>query len=490
MHRLMERLEQLGQPRVALVGDFILDRYVYGHVERINPEAPVPVLRTTRSESRVGGAGNVAAAAAALGCRISCLGVLGSDPTGGELTDLLTRAGADCSPMLVDPSRPTALKTRYVGLAQHRRAQQMIRIDDESTACLADALREQLAGRLKQLLPDVQALAVEDYNKGLLSDDSTPQLIALARRAEVPVTVDPACIDDYSRYRGATVLTPNRYEASIASGVEIDGDESLDRAGQILLDAAKAQAVVITLDREGAYLVTRDGSMSFPHARPRNVYEVSGAGDVVLAVITLALAEGCPLEQAVPLANVAGGLEVERFGFVPVTRPEMLEELGRMVGLRGSKVLAPDVLAGELKRRRDDGETVVLTNGCFDLLHVGHVRFLQQARELGSLLVVAINSDESVARVKGPGRPVLDQHQRAEVLAAMECVDYVTVFDEDTPEAIIRALSPDVLVKGSATDVVVGREIVESRGGKVVVTPPTEGVSTTEIITRISSHSG
>ena len=485
MSDLIEKLERIGSPRVAVMGDYMLDRYVYGDVERINPEAPVPVLRTVRTRDGVGGAGNVAAAAAVLGAKVACIGVIGTDAAGDELERLLREAGADPSPLIRLSDRPTAVKTRYVGLAQHRHAQQMLRVDEESAAALPASVQEALRKCLHEQLPACDIVVLEDYNKGVFGEELTPRLIADARAADKSVLVDPARIDDFRKYRGATVLKPNRYEAGLAAGILITDEATLEKAAARLLEIADAQAVVITLDKEGAYLYTAEGGKRIAHCRPRSVYDVSGAGDETLAVLAVALAGGCTAEEAVELANVAGGLEVERAGFVPIRRQEMIDELRSLVGLRSGKVMDRRRLAEELARRRARGDAIVFTNGCFDLLHMGHVRYLQEARALGSCLVVAINSDASVAKLKGPSRPVIGQDERAEMLAALECVDYVTVFDEDTPHALLELLRPDVLAKGGTTPVVVGREVVEGTGGRVVTLGLVEGLSTTQIIERI-----
>ncbi len=489
MQELIQKLERFGHPRVLLVGDFILDRYVYGDVERINPEAPVPVLRVVREESRVGGAGNVAAAAAALGATADCVGAIGSDPHGDELKAMLDKIGADTSAMVRLADRPTALKTRYVGLAQHRHAQQMLRVDQEQTQAISPQAQEPLLAAVRARVGSADIVVLEDYNKGVLSDELAARVIDIAGRAGKRVVVDPACIEDYSRYRGATVLKPNRYEAALASGVEIHDTASLQAAAAALLEKTAAQAVNISLDREGAFCCRRgqDGRR-IPHQRPREVYDVTGAGDQAVAALAVALAEGLDYEQAEELANVAGGLEVEQFGFVPITRLQIVSELRRMVGLRGGKVLPRAALAEEIAARRAGGQTIAFTNGCFDLLHMGHVNYLQQARELGSCLIVAINSDSSVRRLKGKGRPVIGQVERAGMLAALECVDYVTVFDEDTPMELLELLRPDVLVKGGTTPMVVGRELVEGYGGKVTTMDLVAGLSTTEIINRITGN--
>jgi D-beta-D-heptose 7-phosphate kinase/D-beta-D-heptose 1-phosphate adenosyltransferase len=491
MQDLVERLEHLGRPRILLVGDFILDRYVYGDVERINPEAPVPVLKTVRSQAAVGGAGNVAAAAPAMGAQVACVGVIGNDAAGRELSRLLREAGARITGLARLDGRATSVKTRYVGLAQHRHQQQMLRVDEESPEPLDERAQAKLRSAVRDELAQADIVVLEDYNKGVLSDALTPQLIADAGAAGKGVLVDPAIVADYRRYRGATLLKPNRYEAALASGLHISDDASLAAAAQRLLEIADAQAVVISLDQEGMYLHPRGRpGRRIPHRRPRAVYDVTGAGDETLAVMAVAIASGWDYEQAIELANLAGGLEVEKFGFVPIRREELAAELRHLVGLRGSKLLFRQELAQELTRRRQRGETVVFTNGCFDLLHMGHVRYLRQARELGNCLVVAINSDDSVRRLKGPGRPVIGQEERGEMLGALECVDYVTIFDEDTPIPLLELLRPDILVKGGTTPQIVGQELVEDYGGKVRRLGVVEGSSTTQIINRVLNNSG
>ncbi len=485
MHHLIDLVERFGSPRIALVGDFMLDQYLYGDTERISPEAPVPVLRVVQREARPGGAGSVAADMLALGAQVSCIGVVGQDAAGEELMGQLAAAGAETVTLTRLPGRPTTLKQRLVGLAQHRHRQQMLRLDEEADDPLDESVLATIRGSLRSVLPRCQAVALEDYDKGVLTDASAPQLIADVRSAGLPVVVDPARIADYRRYRGASLLTPNRSEAALASGISITDEDSLRRCAERLMLSAEAEAVVITLDKEGAYLARRGEGGQRIATRQRTVYDVAGAGDAVLAMLAVAAAEGCDWANAVALANVAGGLEVERFGVVPISRQEVLEELRHEVGLRGAKVTQRGKLAAEVARRRARGETIAFTNGCFDLLHLGHVRYLQQAREQAACLIVAINSDASVRRLKGPSRPVIGQRERAEMLAALECVDYVTVFEEDTPMPLLELLRPDVLVKGGTTPVIVGREFVESYGGKVMNVGLVEGLSTTEIINRI-----
>jgi D-beta-D-heptose 7-phosphate kinase/D-beta-D-heptose 1-phosphate adenosyltransferase len=486
MSDLIQALERFGSPRVAVLGDYMLDGYVYGDVERISPEAPVPVLRIVRREELVGGAGRVAAAVPALGARAVCIGVLGEDSGGAAVKRLLAEAGAETGRLLALPARPTAVKTRYVGLAQHRSPQQLLRVDEEPAGPLDESAQQAIQAALRAELPACDIVVLEDYNKGVLDDRLTPLLIADARRAGKAVVVDPARIADYRRYRGATVLKPNRYEAAEASGIPITDDASMSRAAAQLCAITEAQAVVISLDRDGAYVYRAAGAaVRVPHWRPRAVYDVAGAGDETTAVLAVMLAAGLDYVQAAELANAAGGLEVERFGFVPIHRHELAEELRRMAGPRSGKVLDRAALHREVERRRALGEAIVFTNGCFDLLHMGHVRYLQQARQLGACLIVAINTDAGVKRLKGAGRPVIGQNERAEMLASLECVDYVTLFDEDTPVALLELLRPDALAKGGTTPVVVGRELVEGYGGRVVTLDMVAGLSTTQIIERI-----
>jgi D-beta-D-heptose 7-phosphate kinase / D-beta-D-heptose 1-phosphate adenosyltransferase len=485
MQRLLDILAGFGSPRIALVGDFMLDRWVYGSAERLSPEAPVPVLRKVRQKTLTGGAGNTAEAIVALGAQVVCIGVAGADANGDEMVRLLAEAGAGAANLIRQNNRATTVKTRYVGLAQHRHAQQMFRVDEEASDPLSEDVTSVLRSAVRAEIQTCAVLALEDYNKGVLSAERTPEIIADARKAGRPVVVDPALVDDYRRYRGATLLTPNRYEAQLASGIAITDDASLEQAARRIQLIAEVDAVLVTLDKEGAYLLSEKSPGRRIPTRPREVYDVSGAGDEVLAMMAVAISEGCDYDQAAALANVAGGLEVGQFGVVAIQRQEVLDELRRMLGLRGSKRCDRTGLARDLERRRESGQKIVFTNGCFDLLHMGHLRYLREARELGACLVVAINSDRSVQALKGPKRPIIGEDERAEMLGALECVDYVTIFDEETPEALLELLRPDVLVKGGTTPMVVGREIVEGYGGSVRTLSLVDGLSTTKIIERV-----
>ncbi len=492
-HDLIPQVQALGAGSVLLVGDLILDRYLYGDAERISPEAPVPILRVVSSTDALGGSTNVAACLRALDTEVFCCGVIGEDRHGARLLELLEELGAGCEGVVRCPGRPTTTKTRLVGLAQHRHRQQLMRLDEETTAALSDAEMLHLRAHIESALPQVTAVCIEDYDKGVVSRALVEGLVRSAAQRAIPVLVDPGRLGDFSRYTGATMLTPNRSELSIATGVECDTVERAAEAAERLRASLSLEAVVVTLDRDGAVLVEQGQPWMHVPTRPRTVYDNTGAGDAVLAMLAAAIAVGASRADAVRLANVAGGLEVEKFGCVPITRAEVLAELRMSRDRRNGKLRSLEELAAELQLRRDRGETVVFTNGCYDLLHAGHVDFLQRCGELGSVLVVGLNTDASArAQGKGADRPINCELDRAKVLGALECVDYVVLFDEPTPLRLIEKVKPDVLVKGEdwASRGVVGREVVEAGGGRVVLLPLVEGHSTTTLIERVRKGAG
>jgi len=476
--------------RVLLVGDLILDRYVYGDAERISPEAPVPVLRTVDTREAVGGSANVAACLRALGCEVSCCGIIGDDAHGQTLSRLLAEFGAQDSGVITVSDRPTTTKTRLVGLAQHRHRQQLLRVDHEETGPLVAATAERLCAAACRLVRTCDVVCIEDYDKGVITESLVHALLAEARRHDHPVLVDPARLTDYARYRGATLLTPNRDELHLVSGQPLESIEDVAAAAAKVVTAYDLAAVVATLDRDGAVLVERGRPWKHLRTIPRSVYDNTGAGDAVLAMLAAAVAAGADLESAARLANVAGGLEVEKFGCVPIPAEEVLAELRLEDRVHNGKLRGLEELTAELTLRRDRGETVAFTNGCFDLLHAGHVDFLRRCRREASMLVVGLNSDASVRCLnKGKDRPINSFEHRAAVLGALECIDYIVGFDEPDPQRLIRAVRPDLLIKGEdwADQGVVGREFVESVGGRVVLLPLVAGLSTTDIIRRIRS---
>ena len=482
--KLLKTVTNLGSPEVLVVGDFMLDAYIYGDALRISPEAPVPVLKVTKTEYRCGGAASVAADLAALGAIPVCLGIIGKDQNGEILKGELTQAGADISNLLVLAERPTTTKQRLIGLAQHRHQQQLFRMDEESTETLSDTQYEKILQIYKDKLRHADIVCLQDYNKGLLSSSICKQMIELAAQANKKVLVDPALAADYSKYTGATLITPNRHEASMAVGFEIKTSGDAARAAQALAEKFKLEAVVITLDKEGAYLRAQGIDEIVP-TRPRSVYDVTGAGDMVLATLAITLAANCDYKTAVQLSNIAGGLEVEKFGTATVTIDEIINEITG----KSDKVLPIKSLIKCLDEHRKQNGVVVFTNGCFDVVHRGHIEFLRFCKQQGSIVVVGLNSDSSVKQIKGPDRPINNQHDRMAVLAALETVNYVVVFDEPDPLKLIKKIKPDVIVKGQdwAQKGVVGAEFVESYGGRVVLAPLVEGKSSTATIEKIRS---
>ena len=484
--KLLKSVTNIGSPKVLLVGDFILDSYVYGDALRISPEAPVPVLKVVSREHSCGGAASVAADLAALGTKPICIGIIGQDESGKLLAGMLNDLGANTTGLIAVADRPTINKQRLVGLAQHRHRQQLLRIDDESTDDVSNEQCEKIIAAFQQKLCEVDVVCLQDYNKGVLSERICHKLINLARAANKCVLVDPALSGDYSKYTGASVITPNRFETSEAVGFEIDTIDDARRAADILADKLKLDAAIITLDRDGAYLWTADISEHIPTI-PRTVYDVTGAGDMVLAMLAASVASGCDYRTAVHLSNIAGGIEVEKFGVATVTVDEIVNEIIATHRSKTGKIHDLESITGELDYHRHQNEAVVFTNGCFDVLHRGHVEYLKFCKAQGDIVVLGLNSDSSVKQIKGPERPINNQHDRAAVLSALESVDYIVIFDEPDPLNTIESIKPDVLVKGAdwADKGVIGREFVEARGGKVVLAPLVDGKSSTATIEKL-----
>jgi D-beta-D-heptose 7-phosphate kinase/D-beta-D-heptose 1-phosphate adenosyltransferase len=472
--------------RIVVVGDFMLDHYVYGNADRLSPDAPVPILAVEREEWKPGGAANVALDLAALRCEVVCLGIVGDDHHGRELVKALAAAGCTGDTLVRVPGRPTTVKQNFVGLAQHRHPQKMFRVDIEDRSPVDERTAARLLAAATDAMTSADALCIEDYNKGVLTDPVCHQLIELARSRGVPVLVDPAAVRDYARYRGSTCITPNRTEAALATGLPPDQTEAM---AQKLLDGLDLETVVLTLDKQGALLLDRHHPPLQVPTQARAVYDVTGAGDMVLAMLAAARANGADWPAAVALANAAAGLEVEKFGVVPIPIGEVLLSLLRQRHEQIGKVRTLEQLLPELDAYRRQGKTIGFTNGCFDILHAGHVAYLRRARQAADLLVVGVNSDSSIRRIKGPDRPVNHQEDRVMVLSELQSVDYLVVFDHDTPIDLIRAVRPDVLIKGAdySREQVVGADLVESYGGRIELVELVEGRSTTNIIRRIES---
>lgn len=496
---LLDMLDRWRPFKALVIGDFMLDEHLYGEAERLSADAPVPILHVRKRDSRPGGAANVCLDLIALKASVEAIGIVGCDEFGKTLTSLLTQEGVGTSGLVKDSSRPTTVKQNLVGLAQGRHPQKMFRLDHESREPIAESVEMELMTQVKAKLETCDVVCIEDYAKGVCSERFCQSVIAAAKRAGKPVFVDPAKLADYGRYAGATTITPNRTEAEFATGLTTHaGADPMHNAtvAERLMKQLGLECCVLTLDKHGALLLERGGQPISVPTQARQVYDVTGAGDEFLAGLAAARANGADWKDAVRFANAAAGLEVEVFGVQPIPVERIHHSLLRAGHAEqgradAAKLRTLSQLQVEIASRRKDGEKIAFTNGCFDILHTGHISLLQHARDTADALIVAINSDESVRKLKGPTRPVNSQLDRARVLSALECVDAVIVFEEDTPLDLIRAVQPDVLIKGGdyTRESVVGADVVEARGGKVVLVQLVAGKSTTATLAK-GGHSG
>ncbi|HHM06100.1 MAG TPA: bifunctional D-glycero-beta-D-manno-heptose-7-phosphate kinase/D-glycero-beta-D-manno-heptose 1-phosphate adenylyltransferase HldE [Gammaproteobacteria bacterium] len=463
--------------RVLVVGDVMLDRYWHGGASRISPEAPVPVVRVGETEDRPGGAGNVALNLAALGGGVTLVGVTGADESAALVEAQLAAAGVDCRFEKMGGA-PTITKLRVIS-----RHQQLIRLDFEQA--LPAAAAAAVLAHARACLPQCQVVLLSDYGKGTLA--AAPELIAAARRAGRPVLVDPKG-RDFSRYRGATVVTPNWAEFEAVAG-ECPSEEDMVVKARALLEAHNLGAVLVTRGEQGMSLMQGGRPPLHLPTRAQEVYDVTGAGDTVISTLAAALASGESLEQATALANLAAGVVVAKLGTATVSVPE-LRRAQRDSHVSESGVLSEAQLLAAAAQARAHGDAVVMTNGCFDILHPGHVAYLDQARKLGDRLIVAVNDDASVRRLKGPSRPINPLDYRLAMLASLKSVDWVVPFSEDTPERLICAVGPDYLVKGGdyRPEAIAGYGCVTGRGGKVIVLDYVDGHSTSRIIEKIKEQ--
>jgi len=479
-------LAGLRQVRALVVGDLMLDEYLWGETERISPEAPVQVVDVRREDLRLGGAGNVINNLLTLGCEVEVASVLGNDPDGRLLRERLSAMQVETSGVVQAEGRTTSRKTRVLASNQ-----QMLRIDRESSTPISEEFEERLIAHIGARLGECQVVLLSDYLKGVLTPRLLEAVIEACRKAGVPVVVDPKGAD-YGKYRGATLLTPNRKEAQLASGVTIRDEASLQEAGNKLCRELDLDALVLTRSEEGMSLFLRDGQRIHLPTEAREVFDVSGAGDTVLCLFGLGLAGGLSLEETAYLANVAAGIVVGKVGTSTVSPREILDAVEQQHPDSDRKIVSRAMIAEVLSRAKGEGRKVVFTNGCFDLLHVGHVKYLQKARKLGDLLVLGLNSDASIRRLKGPRRPLIGEDERAHILAALDCIDFVVIFDEDTPLELLQEVRPDILVKGGdyTPEGVVGKDLVESYGGRIELIQFVDGKSTTNIIEKILQQYG
>lgn len=484
MTDLSSLIDALPGSRILVVGDVMLDRFVHGSVDRISPEAPIPVLRVQRESTMPGGAGNVAASLVALGVSADLVSIIGDDAAGRELSVLVADRLGHADGLIAVADRPTTTKTRFIAAAQ-----QLLRADAETDAAISDVAASLLLQQVTRRLRGAAMLILSDYGKGVLTADLTQTLIGLANAAGVRVLVDPKG-RDYRRYRGAAIVTPNVRELAEATGMEGRDDAAVVVAARALAHDCGIDAVLVTRSEQGMSVVPADGYVTHLRAQAREVFDVSGAGDTVVAVLAASLAARGNLVDAAHLANIAAGIVVAKVGTATVRADELHAAVteNHLAGATG-KIASLEQAVEQVERWRRQGLRVGFTNGCFDLLHPGHVSLIAQARAECDRLVLGLNNDASIRRLKGPTRPVQNEQSRALVLSALGDIDLVVLFGEDTPLRLIQALRPDVLIKGADYTVenVVGAREVIGWGGKVVLAKLEAGQSTTGLIARMGA---
>lgn len=482
LHNLASLVDQWRDARILCVGDLMLDRFVYGAVERISPEAPIPVLRIQRESLMLGGGGNVVRNIAAVNAVSVFVSVIGDDEAGQRVSGLLAAETNTAPHLLIERNRTTTEKIRFIADSH-----QLLRADLETTVAISEGTVRDLATICASQIADCTLLVLSDYGKGVLTPDLIGRLIAAAQAAGKPVIVDPKG-RDYQRYRGATLVTPNRTELHNATGMPVDSDERVVAAARHLIETCGIANVLVTRSEDGMSLVTGDGQVEHIAAAAREVFDVSGAGDTAIALLACGLAAGVPLSAAARLANVAAGLVVGKVGTAVVHVEELLQEmLEEQAEHDHEKVASLPDAQGIIGQWRRAGYRIGFTNGCFDLLHPGHVSLLAQARRTCDRLVVGLNADSSVRRLKGPERPLQSELSRAIVLSSLASVDLVVLFSEDTPITLIEAIRPDVLIKGAdyTVETVVGADLVQSYGGKVMLAELVAEQSTTRLVHRM-----
>lgn len=476
---------QIYPHKVLVIGDMMIDRYEFGKASRVSPEAPVLVFLKKKNNFVLGGAGNVAANLRGAGQEVSVCCVTGNDEGADLLESSLKDIGVKTDLIFRRTDRCTTSKTRIVG----QNNVQLLRIDEETTSWISDEDAELLLSRIGEQIAKFDAIILSDYNKGLLSEKFTIGIINLANTKKIPVYIDVKDIN-IRKYCNAFLLKPNRQELKTLTGMQVETEDELKKAAAKLKKMTECKYLLVTLGAEGMMLVSENDSYKTLPAREKEVYDVSGAGDTSIAFLVASMSSGNSIEDSVYVANIAAGIKVTRMGTSPVFLHEVLTEMtekqsGCKINYKILDWKNLDIL--HLARRN---KRLVFTNGCFDILHIGHISYLREAAALGDILVVGLNSDASVKRLKGEERPINSQDDRAEMLAAMEFIDYIIVFEEDTPKTLIEEIKPDVLVKGGDWPVeqIVGADFVKRRGGKVFSIPVVEGKSTTNIIKAIRSR--
>jgi len=469
---------------LLVVGDLMLDEYLWGEVDRISPEAPVQVVSIKNEDYAMGGAGNVVNNIVALGAKVTAAGVIGTGRNGQILLDKFKDLGVDTSGIVQEPGMPTTQKTRIIASHQH-----VLRIDRETDKTISDSTIDKITRFIEDKIADVDVVLISDYGKGLITKTLLSRLISAAQKHKKITIADPKGLD-FSKYSGVSLLTPNKKEAALASGVEIVDESTLFQAGQKILQTVGLDKLLITCGKDGMVLFDQNREPYKVRTKARQVYDVSGAGDTVLSVFGLAIASGASFKNAMSIANTAAGIVVGKVGTATISRQELATALTPNQDSFSSKHKRMSELPALIQELKKKDKRIVMTNGCFDLLHSGHIMLFSASKELGDILIVGIDDDDSVKKLKGSGRPVIGVKERVRILCALDSVDYVVVFSSGELTKLIEIIQPDVLTKGSnyTTQEVFGRERVEALGGKVVLIPVSENISSTRIINDIKSN--
>ena len=480
--KLLQLIDRLDKVNILCLGDVMLDKFVYGDVSRISPEAPVPVCRVIDEASMLGGAGNVARNLAEVGVSVEFVSVIGNDEAADQVLSLVQGINQIRPKLIQEPGRQTTIKERYFGGSQ-----QLMRLDREDCKDISNDTKENIIDYVRKTIATADALILSDYGKGVLTPESLQELISIAKNYNCPVIVDPKG-GDYQRYRGATVITPNLRELSESSKRGIIDNTTLVDAARFIAMEYGIENILVTRSAEGMTLVS-DKSIDHLPAEAREIFDVSGAGDTVVAILAAVLAAGGGLLMASRLSNIAAGIAVGKTGTAVVSATELVESLQSQDSLHLSnlKILSLEDAKKKVEFWRSQSDKIGFTNGCFDLIHPGHLALLAESRLVCDRLIVGLNSDTSVKQIKGESRPIQNEESRASVLASLACVDMVVVFSEETPIELIKALRPDFLSKGAdyLLENVVGADLVQSYGGQVLLVDIEEGHSTTRTIERL-----
>ena len=482
MEALKKIIENFKGKKILVIGDIMLDEHIWSKVSRISPESPVPVAQVASITHVPGGAANVAANISALGGIPYLIGIIGADSSGAKLLLALKRFNISTKNIIRDPSRPTILKSRIIAHNQH-----VVRVDREDKSPISQKITKRIVAAIKKLITEVDVVIISDYGKGTIGETVLKEAIKISRLKKKPIAVDPKSID-YSKYKRATIITPNLAEAQAASKIQITNEKDLEKAGRKLLKNLKTDHIMITRGKDGMAVFSKNQKTAYIPAIKREVYDITGAGDTVISTLSLALSAKASLLEAAHLANYAASVAVGKVGTAPVTQEELIVNIEGELHLK-KKVRSRSELKEIVKNFRKEGLSLVFTNGCFDIIHAGHIRYLKEAKSHGDILIVGLNSNSSVRAIKGKERPYVNEKDRAEVLSAFDSVDYITIFNEKTPINLIKSLKPDIHVKGGDYKLkdLYEAKTVKSYGGKVVIIPEIKGKSTTGLIDKIKS---